>query len=128
VFRPSNARSNIKAQRASIGRLAITLFALFAFTFQSFVAQVHFHATPSLASTALDAGKVSQPGKLPANNDQSNCPICQVVLHAGQVLMPSTIAFALPSVAIFAITIANDTAPVTQSASHSWQSRAPPRS
>jgi len=107
--------------------LAITLFALLAFTFQSFVAQVHFHVTPWTATTTLDAGKVSQPGKIPANDDQSNCPICQVVLHAGQFVTPSAITFALPSFALFFVATAAENTPTAQSASHNWQSRAPPR-
>jgi len=128
VFRPQRAKSKAKAQRPNLGRLAITLFALFAFTFQSFVAQVHFHATPWTASAILDPGNISQPGKLPVNDDQSNCPICQAVLHAGQFIAPSAIAFGLPSFAIFIIANFNSAAPTTQATSHSWQSRAPPRS
>ena len=115
------------AQRVSVGRLTITLFALFAFAFQSFVAQVHVHATPWTASTTLDAGKVSQPGKLPANDDQSNCPICQAVLHAGQFITPSAITFGLPSFAIFFVANFDSAASTSQAVSHSWQSRAPPR-
>ena len=127
VFRPLRARSKAKAQRPNIGRLAITLFALLAFTFQSFVAQVHFHATPWTASTTLDAGKISQPGKLPANDDPSSCPICQAVLHAGQFVTPAAVTFALPSFAIFFIANFNDATATAQTASHSWKSRAPPR-
>jgi hypothetical protein len=127
VFRPFRTKPKAKAQRVSASRLAITLFALLAFTFQSFVSQVHFHATPWIATSTFDAGKVSQPGKLPANDDQSNCPICQVVLHAGQFVTPSAVTFALPSFALFFVAIATNTTLSTQAASHSWQSRAPPR-
>jgi hypothetical protein len=107
--------------------LAITLIALLAFTFQSFVSQVHFHAMPWTASAMFDAGKVSQPGKLPANDDQSNCPICQAVLHAGQFITPSAVIFGFPSFAAFLVTTFDRVATPSQVASHSWQSRAPPR-
>lgn len=128
MFRPHRAKSKAKAQRASVGRLAITLFALLAFTFQSFVAQVHIHAAPSTASSALSTGKVSQPGKLPANDDPSNCPICQIILHAGQFVTPSAITFALPSFALFFVATAVRQSPSAEAGSHSWQSRAPPHS
>ncbi|HTT99004.1 MAG TPA: hypothetical protein VMF58_13205 [Rhizomicrobium sp.] len=127
MFRPIRAKSKAKAQRAGAGRLAITLFTLLAFTFQSFVAQVHIHIKPWTVSTTLDAGKAAQPGKPPANDDQTSCPICQVILHAGQFVTPSAIAFALPSFALFFVAAANDPAPPAQTASHGWQSRAPPR-
>jgi hypothetical protein len=127
VVRPSRTKPKAKAQRASASRFAITLLALIAFTFQSFVAQVHFHTTPWTVSTSLDAGKASQPGKLPANDDQSSCPICQVLLHAGQFVTPPAIALALPSFALFFVATAADPASPAQTASHNWQSRAPPR-
>lgn len=125
--RTSTARPKTKAQRANVGRLAITLFALLAFTFQSFIAQIHVHTAPWAASSMLDAGKAAQPGKLPASDDQSNCPICQAVLHGGQFITPSAVTFALPSFVVFFVATGAQKVPVIQAGSHNWQSRAPPR-
>ena len=127
MFLRKRANSKAKAQRTSVARLAVTLFALFTFTFQSFVVQVHVHEASRSASSTLDIGKVSQPGKLPANGDQSDCPICQAMLHAGQFVTPSAVAFGLPSFALFFVIAVASGGQGTQSGSHNWQSRAPPR-
>ena len=108
-------------------RLAITLLALLAFTLQSYVTQVHIHGTSWGTATTLDSGKVPQPSKLPPSNDPANCPICQVTLHAGLFVTPSTVAITLPTLAAFYVAVDKDATTVTHSASHNWKSRAPPR-
>jgi hypothetical protein len=103
-------------------RLLITLFSLFAFSFQTYIGQIHIHLGP-------DAG-VSQkhaPDKFPANGDPANCPICQEVLHNGQFVTPSS-AHLLPPVFTVSIIRIVATVPVlTRAISHGWRSRAPPK-
>ncbi len=105
-------------------RLAITLFALLAFTLQSYITQTHIHGAGGNAIAALDAGK---PGKLPNADDQSSCPICQVIAHAGQFVTPSAVAIALPALSAFHVAADKDIAAIAHSSSHIWKSRAPPR-
>jgi len=111
----------------SAGRLAITLFALLAFSLQSYVTQIHIHGASWATSATLDTGKSPQPVKAPAGDDQNTCPVCQVIAHAGQFVTPSAVAFILPALAAFHVAVETDTATVTHSYSHSWNSRAPPR-
>jgi hypothetical protein len=129
VTGPSRTGSTAKTRpaRAGTARLAITLFALLAFTLQSYVTQIHIHGASPSAIASLDTGKLHQPGRLPAGDDQSACPICQVIAHAGQFLMPSAVAIMLPALAAFYVTNDTHTTTVTDSYSHSWNSRAPPR-
>jgi hypothetical protein len=110
-----------------VARLAITLFALLAFSLQSYVTQIHIHGTTWNPAATLDTGKTQQPGKIPARNDQNSCPLCQVIAHAGQFVTPSAVAIALPALVAFHVVADKDTATVTHSFSHSWKSRAPPR-
>ena len=118
----------VRVPRSRTVRLVITLFALLAFTLQSYVTQIHIHGANWNTATTLDAGKASQPGKLPAGDDQSTCPICQVIAHAGQFVTPAAFAISLPALAAFDVAIDRETATIAHSYSHSWKSRAPPRS
>ncbi len=127
MFRPQRTRSKVLAVRTGVARLAITLFALLAFLLQSYVTQIHIHGATWNTTAALDAGKTQQPAKIPAGNDQNNCPICQSIAHAGQFVTPSAIAIAIPALAAFHVAVDKDTATVARSTSHSWKSRAPPR-
>jgi hypothetical protein len=113
--------------RKGAARLAITLFALIAFTLQAYVTQIHIHGASWSTTKTVDAGKASQPGKLPATGDQNGCPICQVIAHAGQFVAPPATAMLLPAVAAFYVAADRGTTTVISSASHSWKSRAPPR-
>lgn len=108
-------------------RLAITLFALLAFTLQSYVAQTHIHGTNWNAASTFDAGKAPQPGKAPSGDDQNTCPICQVIAHAGQFITPSATAIILPALVAFYVAVDRDTPSAARDTSHSWNSRAPPR-
>ena len=127
MFRPSRPKAIAPASRAGVARLAITLFALLAFSLQSYVTQIHIHGATWNTAAALDAGKTQQPGKIPASGDQSSCPICQVIAHAGQFVTPSAVAIVLPALVALHVVVDKDTATVTHSTSHSWKSRAPPR-
>jgi len=109
----------------SAARFALTLVALFAFTVQSVVTQIHVHGAAAGNTASVALGK-TQPGKLPAD-DQSNCPICQAIMHAGNFTAPVVAVLPLPAFASFAITASVRIVATAQTSSHSWNSRAPPR-
>jgi len=116
--------------RGDAWRLAITFCALMAFAFQSYVTQTHIHMTGSaagIATASADGGKPSaQHDRYPANQDPSNCPICQDMVHSGSFITPAAIAAVAPSFAVSVIAIFIHTAIAIQPASHSWRGRAPP--
>lgn len=114
VIRPASSTARRPAQLA---RLWITLFALFAFTLQAYVTQSHVHAT---------AISKQLPGKVPAGDDQANCPLCQAVLHAGQYVTPSAGGFVPLILTAHGALVATHHAPAAQSVAHSWNIRGPP--
>jgi len=126
VFRPLRTKARISASRSSPSRLAITLFALLAFTLQSYVTQIHIHGANWGTASSAAAGK-TQPGKAPAGDDQSSCPICQVIAHSGQFITPSAIAITLPTLIAFYVVVDRNAPSLARDTSHSWNSRAPPR-
>ena len=102
----------------SIARLAVTLFALLAFTLQSYAMQVHVHGASIAASQKLDG--TQKP------NDTAHCPICQEILHFGHYVTPSAGTWSLtllvvPFVAPFAERIGGNSL-----LTRGWNSRAPP--
>ena len=102
----------------SIARLAVTLFALLAFTLQSYAMQVHVHGSSIAASQKPDG--TQKP------NDTAHCPICQEILHFGHYVTPSAgilspVLLVVPFVAPFAERIGGSSLP-----SRGWNSRAPP--
>ena len=104
---------------AQFARLWLTLLALFAFTLQAYVTQSHVHAA-AVATKQL-------PGKVPAGDDQANCPLCQVTLHAGVYVTPSAAAFVPPVFTVYGVFVATKVVAAVQAVSHSWNSRAPPQ-
>jgi hypothetical protein len=104
---------------AQFARLWLTLLALFAFTLQAYVTQSHVHAA-AVATKQL-------PGKVPAGDDQANCPLCQATLHAGYYVTPSAVAFVPPVLAVYGVFVATKVAAAIQTVSHGWNSRAPPQ-
>lgn len=116
--------------QASALRLAITFVALIAFAFQSYVTQTHIHSAASIGASGPAANKADaasgKPDKFPANQDPSNCPICQEILHSGNFVTPSAIAALPPALSISIIAVRLDTAIAPQAVSHSWRGRAPP--
>ena len=121
-----------RARQGNGARLAITLFALLAFTLQTFVMQTHIHGMARVgiapATLALDksAAQGQRPDKFPAGNDPANCPICQEILHTGYYVTPSAAALPLPTVAVSIAPTVIDVMTVVAAHSHSWKSRAPP--
>jgi DUF2946 family protein len=132
----------ISARRApSSARLVFTFFMLLSFALQSYVMQTHIHTAGLSVTAGLTtifksdgAGKhfatkgAPQPrDDFPANDDPSNCPLCQEILHSGQFVTPSTVVLVLPAQTISFVPI-NLVLPLFSDAvSHNWQGRAPPR-
>ncbi len=115
--------------RREPGRRLVTWLLLLAFTLQSFVTQTHFHTLHATAGITL--GKVLQrasgPDKSPLQKDNSACPFCQAVIHAGAFLSPSApLLLLLVDRAEGVVPWLITTAAASPSA-HSWQSRAPPQ-
>ncbi len=116
----------------SSARLILTFVALFAFTVQSYLTQTHIHIPPAIALAGDIGAKapVSEPAKdskdrYPANQDPANCPICQEIMHAGQLVMP-VMLLVLPSAVAFAFPVFIETVTHFRAPSHIWQGRAPP--
>jgi hypothetical protein len=114
----------------SNARLVLTFIALFAFTVQSYLTQTHIHVPPAIAS-AGDLGAAGEPAKnfpdkYPANQDPANCPLCQEIVHAGQLVLPAATLLVLPSLVLFSVAVFIETATHFRAPSHIWQSRAPP--
>jgi hypothetical protein len=104
---------------ASFARVLLTLVALFAFTLQSVVTQIHFHdATP-----VTSVGGKAAPDK---NSDSRNCPICQAILHAGHFTQPAASVVPLPVFTSYALKLSAEFLSIARRPAHSWQSRGPP--
>jgi hypothetical protein len=103
-------------------RLLITLFALFAFSLQSYIGQIHIHLESDAAASQKHA-----PDKFPANGDPANCPICQEILHNGQFVTPSSAVLLPPTLAVSVVQIAAEIPLLARTLSHAWRSRAPPK-
>jgi hypothetical protein len=134
------------AQDARFSRWPIVLLAFLAIFIQSFVVQTHIHfpknagVSQSVSLTTLAKALISGPAaqtaddrataprdKYPINEDPSNCPLCQEVAHSGQfVQSASVLAFVPAWISVHFIPFA-EALPSLSAASHSWQTRAPPR-
>jgi hypothetical protein len=102
----------------SIARLAVTLFALFAFTLQSYAMQVHLHGTSIAAS--------QKSGTAQKTGDTAHCPICQEILHFGHYVAPTAGTWSPALTAMSFATIASEVCLTASAPSHGWNSRAPP--
>lgn len=109
--------------KASPARLWLTLFALLAFTFQAYLTQSHVHAAPIAAGKQVP-GKA--PAKMPAGDDQANCPVCQAALHGGHYLAPGASGFVPLVLMAYGAFVATHVASAVPSVSHDWTSRGPP--
>jgi hypothetical protein len=112
-------------------RLAIALLALIAFTVQSYLVQTHIHNLPAaIAAIGDGAGQsVSSPqkgGQLPAQSDETKCPLCQDSLRAGTYLIPAVIIVLPPINVIAAPIVIVAQALANKSVSYIWRSRGPP--
>ena len=134
MARPARTTSRVRgcAPRGHGARLAITFFALLAFTLQTYVTQTHIHGVSPVnfaaTTSALDGSAAQKhlPDKLPPSNDPANCPICQEILHSGHYVTPSATVLLLPIAAAFTIASIVEIVTIAAVYSHGWKSRAPP--
>jgi len=124
----ARSRSASKAIRGyrkdSALRLLVTFFALFAFSLQTYIGQIHIHLAPD--TFAAGGTHKQAPDRFPANGDPANCPICQEVLHDGQFVTPAAAMLLAPSFAASVIQVVAPLPRLVEAASHAWRSRAPP--
>jgi hypothetical protein len=117
-----------RIRRRGPGWQFVAWAALLAFALQAFVTATHIHpALPAGAVSVKALQNTSPQHKLPGGNDQSECPFCQAVVHAGAFLASNAPLPLLPAVwAEFSLPhlVA---AWAQASLAHSWQSRASPQ-
>src|SRR5665213_4089505 len=74
-------------RRPGLARRLVVLLAALAFALQSYATQTHIHdksqAFNGLIKTSTTQS--SSQDKTPADNNSSDCPLCQAVIHAGAV-------------------------------------------
>jgi hypothetical protein len=102
----------------------IAALLLLAFSFQSYIAQTHIHEIAASSPAALihHAGH----NKAPVQNSPLDCSFCQMLTHAGSVLMPDA-SFLLPAPQWMKMVAPHYAfANSGTTANHDWQSRAPP--
>ena len=118
------------ARRVPLGglRLVIALIALSSFICQSYQVQTHIHGLSKSVLAHSDTGSVvnSSGHGNPADQDSSNCLLCQEFLHAGNFVLPAAIATLPPMLAISAIVAVVAAVIAAKPTSHSWVGRAPP--
>jgi hypothetical protein len=120
--------------RARFGwRQWTAVLAMLVFTLQAQITQSHIHFAPvsetgigALVHALTAAPEHAAQKKKSSTNDPANCPICQVTAHTGQFTTPSAMALLLPTEAAAIVPLILSIAVVIESASHGWQSRAPP--
>ncbi len=104
---------------------------MLAFGLQSYIAQTHIHLAPnafaSYSKLTSQSEKDRRPDKFPPNGDPANCPICQEIAHAGQFVTPAAATLLLPMAAVSIIKVVANIPALTQTPSHAWRSRAPPK-
>ncbi len=109
-------------------RVSLIFFTLFAFALQNFVVQTHIHVGAAVGAViGQNTAQDRQPDKLPLGNDPANCSICQELLHAGAYVVPTATAWQPVVIATFIDVIVLEIRTLTQTHSHGWNSRAPPR-
>ncbi|MEY2853568.1 MAG: hypothetical protein RL030_700 [Pseudomonadota bacterium] len=111
-------------------RIALLLLCLTASTAQSWVAQLHFHGTPIVAAGSsahsLSAGENSAPGS--PGHPEVQCLLCQVASQgAGVPLIAANPAAAAAPSAFIRLPASVEAPGDSDSRSHHWSSRGPPR-
>jgi hypothetical protein len=110
-------------ERTALSRLVAVLL-LLAFGFQSYIAQTHIHDIAAKAPAAV----IHHSGhdKSPLQNSPLDCSFCQMLSHAGSILMPDA-TFLLPAANWMKMAAPHYLrADMGTTANHYWQSRAPP--
>jgi hypothetical protein len=138
VLRARRYNTAITPRQNSGWRRVVLAVALLAFALQSYITQTHIHFATSqvfglssadtFTPTAKIAhGKFAPAKNTPSNDDPANCPICQAAMHSGQFITPVATAFVLPSETVSIVPLAVAVLTASETLSHGWQSRAPPK-
>lgn len=109
--------------------MAVLVTLLFAFSWQSFVAETHQHLLSDTGTTITlgkSAGGEQQKPAKPSPLDPANCPVCREIAHAGSYLLPTPVSIDAPAPLFFWFATATLLGLALASRSHRWQSRAPP--
>jgi hypothetical protein len=131
------------ARVPSLHRVVFILLALVALSVQSFVVQAHIHSAAARVQaislvtlvngiagdpTSVAPGKTQTPrDKYPVNEDPSNCPLCQEIVHSGQFVQSAAALAAVPTSVSVHFIVLSEALPSFFAVSHSWRGRAPPR-
>lgn len=113
--------------RGGLARFIGVRLALVAIAIQCFVVQPHFDGAKlhlsagAQISASLNATRDQAPGDTP-----TSCIICQEEMIAGSTILPPTPVVSSPTNATAEVNAAPTPAPLLRTASHIWQSRAPP--
>jgi hypothetical protein len=119
---------NVAAGKLGISpRSVATFFGLLALAIQSLVIQTHVHVSAAYTHqiSSVHAPVNATHDQYPANEDPTNCPLCQEMVIGGSFLVP--VAIPLPVPIVIDSEVASYKGMISVSvASHSWHGRAPP--
>jgi hypothetical protein len=109
-------------------RWLVLLAALLAFTWQSIVAEAHFHSPSESASRTLlvKQGAHGAPVRGAPLDSPASCPLCRELAHAHHYLPPAPLVFDAPGPAVSPILSASANISTLPRRWHGWRSRAPP--
>jgi hypothetical protein len=118
---------------AAAGKLGIsprplaTFFGLLALAIQSLVIQTHVHVPAAYTHqiSSIHAPANATHDQYPANEDPTNCPLCQEMVLGGSFVVPAAIPLPVPIVTDSEVAASKEIISVSV-ASHSWHGRAPP--
>jgi hypothetical protein len=108
-------------------RFVVRLVAI-TFALQSYITQTHIHGVSHAITRIAKVAdtKASGQSKAPADNSQSECPLCQAVTQSGVFVAAATLTLHLPLVWITTVAFAFSAGVISSATAHNWQSRAPP--
>ena len=119
----------------SLSRSLPGVLAFVAILIQSLVVQTHIHhpavissqlAAMDSASFVPDVASNASHNPIKADDDSSNCGLCQAFAHAGQFLHSAGLLARVPVWCNVHLIHFNDPLPTRLAVSHNWQGRAPP--
>lgn len=111
------------------GRWLVLLAALLCFSWQSVIAETHFHNPSESAphAAAVKQAAAGQAGKQRTPTDSpASCPICRELAHAHHYLPPAPLQFDASAPALGPVLTAASSLPALAARWQGWRSRAPP--
>lgn len=108
-------------------RIALLVAALFAVLFQSFIVQAHAHTHHVMGPTVHSVAMHPLADEGSTQPDESDCPICWEMAHAGVFVLPGNSVPLAPKTSAIWVAVQLPSFSVRNERSHAWRSRAPPR-